>query len=917
MKKKIIIILSLTGFLLSPLMAEVPSELELYNELNIYSNAKYYPGVIEEAEKLEKNYPQSVFIVTARIAKGQALTILNRYEEAEETFASVLSSLRFGAEDYAKCWYYLGLAYYQDGDYTNAISAFHTCCDVELRENKLEFYPLSILYSARINFFMELYEKSIPLFEYVITNGNYFSKAEYDEALQKLLFAYNNTERYEDTISLYKKFQPADFSDKVYSALTIYTADAYEKRGDVQAAYTTLNKFQNDDFKEMLSVFRLNLGVAAYNKKDYKAALEYFTLAQDSSEEANLITAFIYKQKIELDQKGKTSAIDVKTALLDNQEGILSSSIQGLSDSYYSLLMRCYAFTDEASSAIECYEKIEKPGPKDALVAATILSRRNKLQAENLIAPFIADSDCAKLYARLLSANQKYEKAEAVYGQLEKNNKMDGDSYIEYAKVLYRLEKWEEALSVLKGQTKHPLYSYLTGLCRYNLKYYITAYAYLDNYTTSKDSEPGYKKIAHFYKSLCEYKEGRYENAYTDFSAYVKTYTAQDEYLYRAYELGAKSALMQSDLKNAIFMARGMISSSQSVSQKQNAVIYCSEILTDSKDYDDAIKLLAEYTSEKSDFSVRCINAAARIYEKQGQIEKADSYYQQIIRDYAGSTYAEDAAYRSGEIFYSVQNYSEAEARFIKYIYNYINGKYCDAAYYFSGDCNMKNGQLDKAIMQNTMLLSKYPDSIYSYGAYKNLLQAYYAQENYRDALSTARLLVRNYSEQAKADGIGSKVVELERIVSGGDRTIVEKEGEYDRAGKALTKKGRNAGSELVYLYARHEENEKAFNLAIELLQYQKDSDEMYNAAENAAFVAEYYYNKGQSQNAAEYYLKAAQYYRSSPDDESEKAAAALYSAVDSFVAAGLNGDARVTAELLVDLYPQTKQGQKVMNLIK
>ena len=591
--------------------------------------------------------------------------------------------------------------------------------------------------------------------------------------------------------------------------------------------------------------------------------------------------------------------------------------MQGLSDSYYSLLMRCYAFTDDASSSIECYEKIEKPGAKDALVAATILSRRNKVQAENLIAPFIADSDCAKLYARLLSANQKYEQAEAVYVQLGKNKKMDGDSYIEYAKVLYRLKKWEEALSALKGQTQHPLYSYLTGLCRYNLKSYITAYAYLDSYTTSKVSEPGYKKIAHFYKSVCEYKEGRYENAYADLSAYVKTYTTQDEYLYRAYELGAKSALMQSDFKNAVFMARGMITSSQSVSQKQNAVIYCSEILTDSKDYDGAIKLLSEYTTEKSDFAVRCILATAKVYEKQGELAKADSSYQQIVRDYSGTAYAEDAAYRSGEIFYAAQSYKEAETRFTKYIYNYVNGKYSDAAYYFSGDCNMKNGELDKAIMQNTTLVSKYPDSIYSYGAYKNLLQAYYTQENYRDALSTARLLVRNYYEQARSDGISSKVLELERIVSGTDRTIVEKEGEYDRAGKTASKKGRAAGSELVQLYAQHDENAKAFELAIELLNYQKDGDEMYYAAQNADFAAGYYYNKGESQKAAEYYLKAAEYYRSSGQDDDDKAAAALYSAVDSFMAAGLKGDAQVTANLLVELYPETKQGKKVMNLIK
>ncbi len=895
------------------------SELNIYNELNIYANAQYYPGVLEQAELLEKNYPQSVFIVTARIAKGQALIALNRFEEAEETFIEVLSSLRFGAEDYAKCWYYLGRAYYADGDYTNAISAFHTVCDVEQRENKLEYYHSSILFAGRIQFFMELYSDSVPLLEYVVSNGNYFTKPEYDEAVQKLAYAYNNIYSYDKTIKLYNKLSKDDFSDNVYASLTINAAEAYEKSGQTEKAYQILQANNNEDFKEMLCSYRLNLGAAAYNKKDYQSAAEYFSLAKESAATHTYLTAFIYQQKIELDTQGKAAAEQVEKALLIREAEILQAAqdIPGLADSYNSLLMRTKAFTGQNEDALAYYERIEKPGAKDVLTAATILSKKSKAEAESLIAPFIADTDCAVLYARLLCANAKYSAAEEVYARLEKNKKLDADSRIEYAKVLYRQKKWNEALRVIAAHSSHPLFPYVSGLCQYNLKNYSSAYDYLDVYGKSKTTVAGYKKLAHFYKGVSAYKEGKYSTAYSDLSGYVKAYTDRDEYLYTAYELAAKSALMQSDFKNAAAMARGMITASLQVSQKQNAVIYCSEILADCKDYDGAIALLSEYTAEKSDFAVKCISAIARVYEKKGELEKADSQYSVIQRDYTGTEAAEDAAYRSGEIYYSAERFSEAETRFTKYIYNYVNGHYVDAAYYFSGDCNMRLGELDKAIMQNTTLVSKYPASIYSYGAYKNLLQAYYEQENYRDALSTARLLVRDYKDQATSDQIGQRVVDLERIVSGTDREVVEKLGEYERAEKTASKKGRNAGSQLVKLYAGHDENEKALELALELLEYQKDGDEMYYAAENADFAAGYYYKAGESKKAAEYYLKAAEYYRTSGQDKDDKAAAALYSAVDSFVSAGLRGDAQVTANLLVELYPNTKQGQKVMNLLK
>ena len=896
-----------------------PAELDIYNNLNIYSNAGYYPGVIVEAELLESNYPESVFIVEARIAKGQALTILKRYEEAEDTFATVLSSIHFGAPDYAKCWYYLGLAYYYDQNYSSALSAFHTACDVEQRENKTEYYPSSILYAGRINFFVELYEKTIPLFEYVISNGTYFTKPEYDEALQKLLFSYNSCGEYKKTIALYNKLSAADYSDKVFAGLTIYAADAYEKTGNVNQAYSILNKNQNEDFKEMLSVFRLNLGVAAYNKKDYSSALEYFTLAEESSSETILIPCFIYRQKIAIDKGGKDVYKEVQNTLYENEDRILAQSenIPGIEDSYWSLHLRCAAFnlTNEAE-VLSYYLKLKNPTAKDAYTTAYVLRDVGSERAEKIIAPFAADSSCTKLYAYVLSKNGKYQAAAEQYSSLVKNQKLDAAGKVEYAKVLYRLKNWQAAYDQAIAANKYQGF-YIAGLCKYNLTEYRAAYEQLTKYINSKNTTPEYHRLAQYYRGVCCYKISDYKNAYKILSSYTTDYKNRDTFLYNACELGAKSALMNGDLKNAALLAEKMIDSSMSEEQKQNAIIYCSEIYTDCKEYDKAIKILSAYTKDGSQFAVRCILATAEVYVKKGDLANADASYKKITAEFAGTQYAEDAAYRSGEIFYAAQQYGQAQERFTKYIYDYVNGKYVDAAYYFSGDCNMKTGELDRAIMQNTMLVSKYPKSIYSYGAYKNLLQAYYEQENYRDALSTARLLVRDYNEQASSDGIGQKVVELERIVSGTDREIVEKNSEYERAGKTGSKKGRIAGSELVQLYADHNYNEEAYKLALELLNYQKDGDEMYYAAQNADFVAGYYYKAGESKKAAEYYLKAAENYRASGSSDSEKAAAALYSATDAFMAAGLRGDAEATAKLLVELYPNTKQGSKVMNLLK
>ena len=57
-------------------------------------------------------------------------------------------------------------------------------------------------------------------------------------------------------------------------------------------------------------------------------------------------------------------------------------------------------------------------------------------------------------------------------------------------------------------------------------------------------------------------------------------------------------------------------------------------------------------------------------------------------------------------------------------------------------------------------------------------------------------------------------------------------------------------------------------------------------------------------------YLKAAEYYRSVKD--STGAASSLYGAAEAFAAEGLTGDARETAALLKELYPQSIQAERV-----
>ena len=195
-------------------------------------------------------------------------------------------------------------------------------------------------------------------------------------------------------------------------------------------------------------------------------------------------------------------------------------------------------------------------------------------------------------------------------------------------------------------------------------------------------------------------------------------------------------------------------------------------------------------------------------------------------------------------------------------------------------------------------------------------MDAYYEQEAYQQAIELARQLIKDYSVQAATDEIGEKLAEMEKIVKGTDRRIAKKQLEFEKLGGRNTLKGRIAGSELVKLYADDPALEaEALKLALSLLEKQNDDSEVEYAADNAEFAADAYRHQQRLSDAARLYLQAAKAFRASGNDQ--KAASSLYSATEAFAADGYIGDAKETAKLLTELYPQTRYAQRVDELIK
>lgn len=934
------------------------SDVAVYNEVVSAYQTGFYPGAIEKANLLEKKYPGSVYLLPAQILKAEAQIITGNFDESLETLNLIIVKLHSGSEDFSKVNYLLGKANYETANYNKALQYLHTSCASSFANESMTYYYPSLLYSARIFVIKEEYDQALPMLEYIVKNGHFYGLEDYTECVQKLFSVYNKTRNYEKAVALYNKFSSDDFNNDVYTYIVINAAEAYENLKDYETAYKLYSKVveagnnlavialkkayimagepdcniepdtvfakANEIFKaqpQLLNEFWIRLGIDKYEKKDYASALDYF--AKASEKDIAIVT--LYKARIVLDTR-KTKDDEKKAEdLLDSiKDNVKESDIENLDFSYISLQLQCKALNGAWSSVQALYEQLEKPSLNDTYYyAASYYYQKNYDKTESIL-NYIVSGDVKpeivkffELYSQALINQKKYSEANAVYGKIEKANCLSDKSAYEFAKSLFAEKKYQEAYSKAM-ELKSGELDYFKGICQINLRNWKKAKEHFVEYIKNYSNKDNFNTYALFYKGYAEYNLEEYKNSYASFIRYGSEASGNvKSYVRKAYDYAAKSALQSGDVKNAAVQAENLIKNSTTIEEKQQSVMFASEIYTDLGTYDKALEVLSGYDEDASDFAMEARFQKARIYVKQNKIKTAEDTYKIIYTDYPDTVYAQNAMYRCAEMYYSAGDYNTAESYFNNYIYKFVNGIYVDSAFFFCADCNFRLGLYDKSIMLNENFLQKSPSSIYAYGAYKNLLESYYAREDYEKAYSTAQKMVKDFSSQAKADGISRRVLELEKIVSGIDTRIAEKLSQYEKAGKSESKNGRIVGSELVQLYAADSETQKeAFELALEIFEKQTDSTEIYYAAQNAEYIAEYYRKNQENKKSADFYLKAAEYYRSVAGEDAS-VASVLYGAAEAFIAARLKGDAKETAELLIKLYPQSQQAKRVVDLIK
>ena len=938
------------------------TDLSLFSEINFAFNNHFFPGTVEKVSQMEENYPDSVFLQKSILLKAESQINMQLYDDALYSLSKVETQLHVGMEDYSKCNYLYGKIFYLKKELKKALEYFYNACNSSLTSKNLDFYNLSVFYSSKIFYDLEKFNDSIPLMEYILQTPQCCpSNEDYYEILQKIMISYNKTENPKKSIELFEKIknQKESIPNEIFLSLCIFKADALsllEKNLDAYNLYCDVvnnsegnncvvalkkayilaleknigvnagdffskaaSKFSENH--ELVNEFWIRLGIDEVQKKNYKKAEEYFSNVSENNPLVSFYNAkiFIDDKKAPLEAEKILSELSMQLEKHENKENKAENLFlpENFKDSVNSLLLLSKFLLQKWDEMEEVFKKIVNPSEKDIYNLSSAYYEKGEYEK-------VSDKT-GVLYASSLCRLGKFLQAKQVFNSLETSGKLDSKGHHEYAKLLFLtgdfLESYNQAVLSQEDDCE-----YIRGLCQINLKNWNLAKNHFSSYIKENSMKKDFIPLVFFYKGYAEYCLEEYKNAYASFVRYHSEEKDKNKlnYLKKSCEYAAKSALQNSDFKNAAIQAEKIIKYSKDNVEKQSAVLFCAEIFTDYSDYDNALNILQSYTelsqnpddlNYDSEFTAKVIFTCAKIFELQNNLEKADLYYQKVCRDFSQSKVTQEALYRNAGLFYAFKNYSSAFNKFNDYIYEFPSGEFVDAALYFGGDCALKISQVERAIIFNQTLLQKYPQSVYCYGANINLLTAYYQKENFSQALQIAKNIVKNFPKQAADDGIGTKLLELEKIVQGTDRRVVEKQTEYEKYGKNKTIEGRIAGSALVKLLAENPSTQnQAYNLALEIIKNQNENNEITFAAENAEFIADYERKNQKYYDSAQNYLKAAQFYRTFDDS---KSAVTLYSAVEAFLAGDFQSDAEEVSKMLKNLYPDSRQAQRVDRLFE
>lgn len=918
-------------------------DLRLITDLRSAERVGYYPSVIVFSDSLLASFPNSMYVDEALSAKGRALYYSGKKDEAQ----AILLQQKHTIQDL----YFLGRIQYDKKDFYKAVQYFYKAYEKHLENSVDSQLSASILeYTGKALYQLDKYEDLIPVYEYLVYGM--LDVPIKEETAEILIRAYQEQGYFDKTIAFYNQIPLFKFSFNASNRMTLKAGDAYTAIGDyktafalyekvmngagaedlviaLQKAYVTAEKLGNadveallnsassrlEDYPELIAEFWIRLGIAQFESAAYTKALESF--AKAGTKNFSSPHAEFYKAAIAV----KENKTDISA-----QINLLLQSIDKNTDFYYhALVFSTYAYAqrrewDKAVVYAKDAYAIEPQRTTAFWYGISLLELDKPKEALEVLKPYYADaftsssSDAdtayAVSYARALLGSQRNTEALTVFEKIMNNNShgMHRDNYA----VALLQSKQSEQVSNIIGFLQTPLAPYINALASVALKQWIAAESLFVAYIRSRP-DVKLSAYAQYYLAYSQYMQGKHAAAYDSFTAYEKL-SQGIPLLWQSYYYGALSAMSEyqsmspvSWLQRAETKARLSYNSARNTSEKQQSVLLLADILGEEKKYDEALSLLASFTDTTDSFTVYALMYSADLYAKKKDFAKAVQSYDTLLQKFPVHPLAEQALYSAGDLQFKNARWQEAIEKFTQYKRSYPNGLFITAALNYGAESNIQDKNEGQAILIYQELLLNYPGNSYEYSALMNLVQLYRNKREYYSALDTSVTLKKKYPEQVQKSNLQRQMDELAILISGEDEKIAVALASYTRNNQEKTSEGRLSGFTLGELYIASPlmRADGAAMLKKMLSFYDTASiREKEKAAEAYFLLGSYYREIYDYEKASQLFLKAAEL---QTGFDAEKAAQALYCAIEAFDCSALYADARSVYELLAQKFPQSK----------
>ena len=948
------------------------SESSLAFQMQDAYDSGFYPGVVLYADQILNSESKSVYEAKAMVFKGESLFKMGRIKDSLEILSDAEKSAKNSPElNSARC-FWTGRGLFELNKNEAALPYFYKSAEI-LKNAGLEktsVYSQAILYSGKTLVRLKNFEAAAECFEYAVQNGKKFSAGEYEEAcvnfFENCVLAGNFKKCEEYFVQLEKlgQIEKFVFSQEAKYRILLAYGQALENLGKfsacydcyvkvltegpsslaalaMQKAYLLSSAHQNQIKKdpaeviekaellkkekpELVSEFWTRLAIDAFNSKKYEKSLSYFKNAEKNNSAQLKQLALLYSAEISF----LTSKEDLKTAAKNSLEIINSGWNEcGFEKEkfYYSDAIaaktRYFGLSEDWENSLKNAQSQilseNSSAAKKTLVYWAALSQYSLKNYEGALdflnSENYSDDEFLFLKAKIFAKMGRSSDADSIFYALSKKGFLDNDGRLDYIRTL--LNAGHLISTVEEAENAHGSESdYMKALALFNPKNWQEAEKYFEESISDKKFDSKYSNLAKFYLGYCQYQLGKYKNALENLESFVKN-SGENALNFQALATAAKCAAQIQNYPEAEKNARNALSSSKNQEQKNESVLLLAGIYSDSKKYDEAIKLLKSYSSEKNSFGFECRYLMAQFFVQNKDFVQADKTYSELSEEKNAGFLAEESVFRRGELFYVNENYEKSVQLFEIYLKKYQSGKFYPAALYFEADSLFKIGRIEKSSLYFMEIVEKPENSSYKYDSEKKLIDIYRSQKKYSQALKIADKMLLEYGNQAEKDGISSLKRELQALSSGADREIFEKEQEFESAGGSKTKNGRKIGTELAKIYFEKPQQKMAESLARELFEIQKNNDdEIELAGKNAVLLADILRSQNKNDEAADMFLSAAEFGRKCGN--SEIAERSLYGAAEAFDAAGKKADALSTAKVLINLYPKSQYAADVQRIV-